>query len=42
MIQEEDVGIGIVGKEGLQSSLAGDYYIKEFKTLSGLLLWWEQ
>ncbi len=40
MIQEADVGIGIVGKEGLQASLAADYSIKEFKTLNGLLLWW--
>jgi phospholipid-translocating ATPase len=40
MIQEADVGIGIVGKEGLQASLAADYSIKEFKSLSGLLLWW--
>ena len=40
MIQEADMGIGIVGKEGLQASLAADYSIKEFKTLSILLLWW--
>ena len=40
MIQEADVGIGIVGKEGLQASLASDYSIKEFKSLSVLLLWW--
>ena len=40
MIQEADVGIGIVGKEGLQASLAADYSIKEFKSLSVLLLWW--
>ena len=40
MIQEADVGIGIVGKEGLQASLAADYSIKEFKSLNGLLLWW--
>ena len=40
MIQEADVGIGIVGKEGLQASLASDYSIKEFKSLSSLLLWW--
>ena len=40
MIQEADVGIGIVGKEGLQASLAADYSIKEFKSLSILLLWW--
>ena len=40
MIQEADVGIGIVGKEGLQASLAADYSIKEFRSLSVLLLWW--
>ena len=40
MIQEADVGIGIVGKEGLQASLAADYSIKEFKSLKILLLWW--
>ena len=40
MIQEADVGIGIVGKEGLQASLAADYSIKEFKSLNVLLLWW--
>ena len=40
MIQEADVGIGIVGKEGLQASLAADFSIKEFKSLSTLLLWW--
>ena len=40
MIQEADMGIGIVGKEGLQASHAADYSIKEFKTLNILLLWW--
>ena len=40
MIQEADVGIGIVGKEGLQASLASDFSIKEFKSLNILLLWW--
>ena len=40
MIQEADVGIGIVGKEGLQASLAADFSIKEFRSLSILLLWW--
>ena len=40
MIQEADVGIGIVGKEGLQASLASDFSIQEFKSLSILLLWW--
>jgi phospholipid-translocating ATPase len=39
MIREADVGIGIVGKEGLQASLAADYSIKEFKSLNMLLLW---
>ena len=40
MIQEADVGIGIEGKEGLQASMAADYSIKKFNTLSILLLWW--
>ena len=39
MILEADVGLGIVGKEGLQASLAADYSIKEFKSLNMLLLW---
>jgi phospholipid-translocating ATPase len=39
MIQEADVGIGIVGKEGLQASLAADYSIIKFKHLNLLLLW---
>ena len=39
MIQEADVGIGIVGKEGLQASLAADYSILEFQYLNKLLLW---
>ena len=40
MILEADVGIGIVGKEGLQASLAADYSIQEFRYLNDLLLWW--
>jgi len=40
MIQEADCGIGIVGKEGLQASLAADYSIKEFKSLNMLILWY--
>ena len=40
MIQEADVGIGIVGKEGLQASLAADYSILQFDYLSNLILWW--
>ena len=39
MIQEADCGIGIVGKEGLQASLAADYSIQEFQSLNMLLLW---
>jgi len=33
-----DVVIGIVGKEGLQASLAADYSILEFQYLNTLLL----
>jgi phospholipid-translocating ATPase len=40
MIQEADVGIGIVGKEGLQASLASDFSITKFSHLSFLLLWY--
>ena len=40
MILEADVGIGIVGKEGLQASLAADYSINQFQYLNTLLLWW--
>jgi len=39
MIQEAHVGIGIVGKEGKQASLAADYSITKFKHLNLLLLW---
>jgi phospholipid-translocating ATPase len=39
MIQVGDVGIGIVGKEGMQASLAGDFSIERFNNLSGLILW---
>lgn len=39
MIQEADVGIGIVGKEGMQAALASDYSIVQFKHLNKLLLW---
>jgi phospholipid-translocating ATPase len=33
MIQEADVGIGIVGKEGMQASLAADFSISQFSHL---------
>lgn len=39
MIQEAHVGIGIVGKEGKQASLAADYSITQFKHLTLLTLW---
>ncbi|CAA9995373.1 unnamed protein product [Nesidiocoris tenuis] len=38
MIQAADVGIGIVGKEGKQASLAADFSISEFRSLSRLFL----
>jgi len=38
MIQTADVGIGIVGKEGQQASLAADFSINQFSHLSRLLL----
>merc|ERR550534_122828 len=39
MIQAADVGIGIVGKEGKQASMAADFSINKFCFLSHLLLW---
>ena len=39
MIQEADVGIGIVGKEGMQASLASDFSITQFSHLRKLILW---
>ncbi len=33
MIQAADVGLGIVGKEGMQASLAADFSILEFSHL---------
>jgi phospholipid-translocating ATPase len=39
MIQEADVGIGIVGKEGKQASLAADFSILQFSHMSRLLFW---
>ncbi|AGO11697.1 AaceriADL079Cp [[Ashbya] aceris (nom. inval.)] len=39
MIQCADVGVGIVGKEGKQASLAADYSITQFCHLTKLLLW---
>lgn len=39
MIQEAHCGVGIVGKEGKQASLAADFSITEFHHLRFLLLW---
>lgn len=39
MIQAANVGIGIVGKEGKQASLAADFSINEFSYISRLLVW---
>lgn len=39
MIQAADVGIGIVGKEGRQASLAADFSIAQFHYLTKLLVW---
>lgn len=39
MIQAADVGIGIVGKEGKQASLAADFSITHFHHLTKLLVW---
>jgi len=39
MIQAADVGVGLVGKEGKQASLAADFSLLQFSYLSRLLLW---
>lgn len=39
MIQAADVGVGIVGKEGKQASLAADFSIHQFRYLTKLLVW---
>jgi phospholipid-translocating ATPase len=39
MIQAADVGVGIVGKEGKQASLAADFSILQFRFLTKLLVW---
>ncbi|AFZ79835.1 uncharacterized protein BEWA_026840 [Theileria equi strain WA] len=39
MIMEADVGIGIVGKEGLQASLSADYSITQFSYIKRIVLW---
>jgi len=39
MIQSADLGIGIVGKEGKQASLASDFSVYEFQYIKTLILW---
>ncbi|KAJ1985409.1 putative aminophospholipid-translocase [Dimargaris verticillata] len=39
MIQAANVGVGIVGKEGKQASLAADFSITQFSHIARLLLW---
>jgi len=39
MIQAADIGVGIVGKEGRQASLAADFSITSFHHLTKLLVW---
>jgi phospholipid-translocating ATPase len=39
MIQAADVGVGIVGKEGRQASLAADFSVLQFSHLMRLLIW---
>ena len=39
MIQAADVGVGVVGKEGRQASLAADFSITTFHHLTKLLVW---
>jgi len=39
MIQAADVGVGIVGKEGRQASLAADFSVTQFAHLTKLLVW---
>ncbi|KAL5466772.1 hypothetical protein EMCRGX_G030921 [Ephydatia muelleri] len=39
MIQAANVGIGILGKEGKQASLAADFSITHFSHISRLLVW---
>ena len=39
MIQAANVGVGIVGKEGMQASLAADFSITQFSHISRLFIW---
>lgn len=39
MIQTADVGLGLLGKEGRQASLAADFSLHQFSSVTKLLLW---
>ena len=39
MIQKADVGLGIVGKEGKQASLAADFSVQKFSDIKKLIIW---
>ena len=39
MVQAADVGVGIVGKEGMQAAMAADFSITQFSFLVRLMLW---
>ena len=39
MIQKADVGLGIVGKEGMQASLAADFSVLKFSDIKKLIIW---
>ncbi|PRP86622.1 hypothetical protein PROFUN_05101 [Planoprotostelium fungivorum] len=38
MIQEAHIGVGILGKEGMQAAMSSDYSIAQFRYLANLLL----
>ncbi|KRX03653.1 P-type ATPase, cytoplasmic domain N [Pseudocohnilembus persalinus] len=39
MIQEADVGIGIMGKEGQQAALSADFSVQKLNSIKKLILW---
>lgn len=38
MIQEAHIGVGILGKEGMQAAMSSDYAIAQFRYLANMLL----
>lgn len=39
LINSSHVGVGILGKEGVQAALASDFSISQFRDLNGLIYW---